>query len=358
MLCSSHNIYTAFMKLPHTNASWKPKLNVPLLLIRPSPPALRRWVPMATGPSLIPNRPCHHGDKVVVIMGATGSGKSQLSIDLATLFPSEIINSDKMQVYSGLDITTNKIPPEDRLGIPHHLIGSIGPEAGEFTPSDFRALGQSVIEDIISRGNLPFVVGGSNSFIYALLAERFNPGSDVLSGSGKVSHELVFDCCFLWVDLSFPVLDEYLRKRVDDMFNSGMFEELVQYYYDDTNRFQRGNRTGLQKAIGVPEFERCFRRYAPRKSDTWAGLDPVRRAAYQEAVREIKENTCQLAKRQIGKIMRLRDGGWDLRRLNATEAFRAAMAAEGSGKGHRWADIWEAQVLGPSAKIVKRFLEE
>ncbi|KAK4779878.1 hypothetical protein SAY87_015984 [Trapa incisa] len=343
------------MKLPLTNASWKPKLNVSLLLIRPSLPALMRWAPMAAGPSLVPSR---RRDKVVVIMGATGSGKSQLSIDLATLFPSEIINSDKMQVYSGLDITTNKIPPEDRFGVPHHLIGSVDPEAGEFTPYDFRALGQSVIEGIISRLNLPVVVGGSNSFIYTLLAERFHPGLDVFDGSGSVSHELLFDCCFLWVDLSFPILEDYLRKRVDDMLDSGMFEELVQYYNDDPGRFEPVNRTGLRKAIGVPELERCFRRYPPRRSDTWAGLDPLRRVAYEEAVREIKENTCQLAKRQIGKILRLRDGGWNLRRLDATEAFRAAMVAEGPGKGLKWAEIWESQVLGPSAKIVKRFLDE
>lgn len=340
------------MKLPLINTSWQPKLKHPIL-ISPSP-ALRRWAPIATGPIILRGR--RRRDKVVVIMGATGSGKSQLSIDLATLFPCEIINSDKMQVYSGLDITTNKIPPEDRLGIPHHLIGSVDPEAGEFTPSDFRALGQSVIDDIISRQNLPLIAGGSNSFIYALLTERFNPGIDVFGGSGSVNHELRFNCCFLWVDVSFPFLDEYLRKRVDEMLDSGMFEELVQYY--DPRRVEPSTRTGLRKAIGVAEFERCFRRHPPRRRDTWEGLDPLKRAAYEEAVREIKDNTCQLAKRQIGKILRLRDGGWELRRLDATEAFREAMAAPGPGKGWKWAEIWETQVLGPGAKIVKRFLEE
>ncbi|PKI42149.1 hypothetical protein CRG98_037465 [Punica granatum] len=289
-------------------------------------------------------------------MGATGSGKSQLSVDLAALFPSEIINSDKMQVYAGLDITTNKISPEDRLGVPHHLLGSVDPDAGELTPSDFRSLGQSVIGDISSRQKLPLIAGGSNSFIHALLAERFDPDADVFGGFDSVSHELRYNCCFLWVDVSFQVLDDYLRKRVDDMLHSGMFEELVRYY--DPCRVDPPTRTGLRKAIGVPEFERCFRRRPPRRWDTWAGLDPLRRATYEEAVREIKDNTCQLAKRQIGKILLLKEGGWDLRRLDATEAFRAAMAAPGPGKGLKWAEIWDSQVLGSSTKIVKRFLEE
>lgn len=343
------------MKLPLRNTPWhwQPKLK-PLHLV-PQSPALRRCAPMAAAaaPSLPRNRRL---DKAVVIMGATGSGKSQLSIDLATLFPSEIINSDKMQVYTGLDITTNKIPPDDRLGIPHHLIGSVDPEAGEFTPTDFRAIGQSIIGDIISSQKLPLIAGGSNSFIYALLTERFDPDANVFGGLDSVSNELRYNCCFLWVDVFFPVLDDYLRKRVDDMLNSGMFEELVQYY--DPCRVDPPTRSGLRKAIGVPEFDRCFRRHPPRRTDTWAWLDPVRRAAYEDAAEEIKDNTCRLAKRQIGKILRLRDGGWDLRRLDATEALRAAMAAAGPGKGPKWAEIWQSQVLGPSAKIVKRFLEE
>ncbi|KAK4788386.1 hypothetical protein SAY86_019705 [Trapa natans] len=343
----------------HRHWHWQPKLKP--LIVPPSPTIRQQAAPMAAaapGPSSpSPTLPRHnrHRDKAVVIMGATGSGKSQLSVDLATLFPSEIINSDKMQVYSGLDITTNKIPHHDRLGIPHHLIGCVDPgeptAGAEFTPVDFRALGHSVIRDIISRQKLPLIAGGSNSFVYALLAERFDPDADVFGCLG--TDELRYNCCFLWVDVFFPVLDDYLRKRVDDMLDSGMFEELVRHY--DPDRVDPPVRTGLRKAIGVPEFDRCFRRYPPKRSDTWTGLDPTQRACYEEAVTEIKENTCHLAKRQIGKILRLRDAGWDLQRLDATEALRAAMTA---GKGRKWAEIWQCQVLGPGAEIVKRFLQE
>ena len=64
---------------------------------------------------------------VVQIVGTTGVGKSQLGIDLAVRFRGEIINSDSMQVYRGLDIITNKHPIEKREGVPHHLLGFLDP---------------------------------------------------------------------------------------------------------------------------------------------------------------------------------------------------------------------------------------
>ncbi|KAF8403234.1 hypothetical protein HHK36_011335 [Tetracentron sinense] len=75
--------------------------------------------------------------KLVVVMGASGSGKSRLAIDLASHFSVEIINADSMQVYEGLDVLTNKVPFEDQKGVAHHLLGSISPSV-EFTSKDFR----------------------------------------------------------------------------------------------------------------------------------------------------------------------------------------------------------------------------
>ncbi|KAL7588255.1 hypothetical protein Lser_V15G35970 [Lactuca serriola] len=77
--------------------------------------------------------------KVVVIMGATGSGKSRLAINLTSQFPIEIINADSMQVYEGLHVLTNKVPLDDQKGVPHHLLGTISPMV-EFTAKDFRTL--------------------------------------------------------------------------------------------------------------------------------------------------------------------------------------------------------------------------
>ncbi|KAK4263804.1 hypothetical protein QN277_029175 [Acacia crassicarpa] len=325
-----------------------------------------RWPRMDYAPIFFSrNRP---KEKVIVIIGATGAGKSSLSIDLATRFPfSEIINSDKMQVYRGLDITTNKIPIHERNGVPHHLLGDVHPENGEFTPLDFRSGGGSVISDINSRGKLPIVVGGSNSFVHALLADRFDPEINVFDGSSSssslISSELRYECCFLWVDVSFPLLFDYLMKRVDDMLDSGMVEELAEFFDADKDDLEvdSENRTGLRKAIGVPEFDRYFKRYPPpgglRAEECTSEEERVRKGAYEEAVRAIKDNTCRLVRKQLGKILRLRESGWDLQRVDATEAFRAKLGKNGGG-GERWSDIWEREVIQPSVKIVNSFLRE
>jgi adenylate isopentenyltransferase (cytokinin synthase) len=294
-------------------------------------------------------------------MGATGSGKSRLSVELATRFPySEIINSDKIQVYKGLDITTNKIPFHQRNNVPHHLLGDVDSSHGEFSPSDFRRYAGDIISDITSRRKLPIIVGGSNSFIHALLVERFDSELNVFedesstSSSSEISSDLRYKCCFIWMDISFPVLSEYLLKRVDDMFDSGMVDELAEFYEPDAD-----NRTGLRKAIGVPEFDRFFKQYPPvGPIEKEANNDSMREVAYEEAVKAIKDNTCQLAKRQIGKILRLKRAGWDLQRIDATEAFRAVLTSESNGGGEGFSDVWKKQVLEPSMKIVNRFLME
>ncbi|KAH0897322.1 hypothetical protein HID58_046890, partial [Brassica napus] len=279
------------------------------------------------------SRPRNRKDKIVVILGATGAGKSRLSVDLATRFPSEIINSDKIQVYEGLEITTNQITIPDRRGVPHHLLGYLPSEDGELTAGDFRVDASNAVSDIVSRKKLPIIAGGSNSFVHALLAERFDPKIDPFSSS-SICRDLRYDSCFIWVDVSEPVLFEYLLKRVDEMMGSGMFEELSGFY--DPVKASRA-RFGIRKAIGVPEFD-------------------GRRAAYDKAVGDIKENTLRLARRQVWKIEKLREAGWDIKRVDATASFRAVMMSSSSSR--EWREIWEEQVLEPSVKIVNRLLVE
>ncbi|KAI7998161.1 hypothetical protein LOK49_LG10G00725 [Camellia lanceoleosa] len=348
LLHYSHRLFLSLLLFPPTTNTTN------LVSTSSSAP---RWSQMITTTRRHQQHQKKKKQKIVVIMGPTGSGKSKLSVDLATrFFPSEIINSDKIQVYRGLDITTNKIPMHDRRGVPHHLLGDF-PTHSDLTPSAFRSAAASAISAVSSRRNLPLIVGGSNSFIYALAADRFNPASDVFHDThpDPVCPDLRYDCCFLWVDVSMPVLNQYLSERVDDMLDSGMFEELQEYFDSDQYRRESNSaiRTGLRKAIGVPEFEPYFKKFHPRTNPKG---NPVRMAVYEEAVRAIKENTCQLAERQVGKIMRLRNAGWDLQRLDATEVIRAAMKKESCGSDS--GESWERQVVEPSVKIVKRFLEE
>ncbi|KAM6589116.1 hypothetical protein CsatA_011721 [Cannabis sativa] len=302
-------------------------------------------------------------EKLVVIMGATGTGKSRLSIDLSEHFAVEVINSDKMQVYKGLDITTNKISVSDRCGVPHHLLGDVDQAHRDLTPSEFRSLAGNAVSEITARRKLPVLVGGSNSFIHALVVERFDSSdSDVFDerSNSPISTELRYDCCFLWVDVSVKILTDYLSKRVDDMLKLGMFDELAEFYNSDDS--DHGNdsatRTGLRKAIGVPEFDKYFGKFKPgeeNNNNNNNNNDQVRRGAFEDAVRAIKENTCSLAKSQISKIVRLKGSGWDIRRLDATEAFTAVMTSE---PGEKFTENWERQVLEPSVEIVSRFLKE
>ncbi|KAE8698854.1 Adenylate isopentenyltransferase 1 [Hibiscus syriacus] len=330
------------------------------LFYPPLPPLRRpRWPRMNFSATYHHHYSDQNKTKLVVIMGATGAGKSRLSIDLSAHFPrSQIINSDKMQLYNGLDITTNKISIKERKGVPHFLLGDLDKIDDDVEPSHFRSMAAFAIAEIASRGDLPVVVGGSNSFIHALLVDTFDPEVDVFAaGLGSVSHALRYDCCFIWVDVACSVLRDYLSQRVDEMLDSGMLEELGQFY----DPAKQGIRIGLRKAIGVPEFDKYFTKFPPRETvekelvPPLSSSDTARRTAYEEAVRDIKDNTYWLAKRQIGKIMKLREAGWDLTRIDATAAFRAVTMKKNKSYSR---DVWEREVVGPSVKVVKKFLNE
>ncbi|KUJ20015.1 tRNA isopentenyltransferase [Mollisia scopiformis] len=106
---------------------------------------------------------------LLIILGATGTGKSQLAINLALRFNGEIINGDAMQMYHGLPIVTNKVTPSEALGIPHHLLSEIPLDAEPWRVGRFRKEASKVIAEIRSRGKIPVVVGGTHYYTQSLL---------------------------------------------------------------------------------------------------------------------------------------------------------------------------------------------
>jgi len=102
-------------------------------------------------------------------------GKSRLSIKLAAEFQGEIINCDSKQVYRGFDIGTDKLPPDARNGIPHHLLDIVPPEH-QFTAAEFLDRAHRVTEDILSRGKLPIFTGGTGLYLTAIIKGLFPGG--------------------------------------------------------------------------------------------------------------------------------------------------------------------------------------
>lgn len=113
-----------------------------------------------------------------MILGPTAVGKSALAVELARRFRGEVINGDSMQVYRGFDIGTAKPTPEERRGVPHHLLGFVDPRS-QFCAMDFVRETRRVLDDLRRRDVLPIIVGGTGLYLKALLDGLFpGPGRD------------------------------------------------------------------------------------------------------------------------------------------------------------------------------------
>ncbi len=106
--------------------------------------------------------------RILVIVGPTASGKSDLAVQMAKKYNGEIISADSRQVYKGLDIGTGKITAAEMQGIPHHLLDVADPHS-RFTAMDWKKLAEAAIADIVSRGKLPIICGGTGFYISALI---------------------------------------------------------------------------------------------------------------------------------------------------------------------------------------------
>lgn len=106
---------------------------------------------------------------VIIIVGPTASGKSNLALNLAENLAGEIINADSVQIYKGLKILTAAPSDEDLMKVPHHLYSVIDPFICRTTVADWRCLAVKEIDEIFAKGKLPIVVGGTGMYIYSLM---------------------------------------------------------------------------------------------------------------------------------------------------------------------------------------------
>lgn len=114
---------------------------------------------------------------IVAIVGATATGKSDLALDLAERLNGEVVNTDAMQVYQGMDIGTAKLPVAQRRGIPHHLI-DIADIRDVASVAEFQQMAREVIDDCRGRRVVPLLVGGSALYTRAIIDEFEFPGTD------------------------------------------------------------------------------------------------------------------------------------------------------------------------------------
>jgi tRNA dimethylallyltransferase len=106
--------------------------------------------------------------KILVIVGPTASGKSDLAVKLAKKFNGEVVSADSRQVYRCMNIGTGKITKKEMRGIRHHLL-DVGDAKKQFTVIEYKKLADEAIADIISRGKLPIICGGTGFYIDALV---------------------------------------------------------------------------------------------------------------------------------------------------------------------------------------------
>lgn len=121
---------------------------------------------------------------LVVIVGATGTGKSELSLNVAEQLgreglAAEIVNADAMQLYRGMDIGTAKVPLDERRGIPHHLIDVLDPTE-EASVARYQIEARSTIQQIEARGAIPILVGGSGLYVSSVIQDFRFPGTDAV----------------------------------------------------------------------------------------------------------------------------------------------------------------------------------
>jgi tRNA dimethylallyltransferase len=128
--------------------------------------------------------------KLIVIAGATATGKSALSIALAQAIDAEVINADSMQVYRGMDIGTAKITLDERQGVSHHMLDVLDVNQ-DSTVAWYQSAAREAIDEVHSRGKSVVMVGGTGLYIKAVIDElnfpaRYSNYTRAITTSGKL----------------------------------------------------------------------------------------------------------------------------------------------------------------------------
>lgn len=149
--------------------------------------------------------------KVIVILGATSTGKSDLAVLMAQKFNGEVVSADSRQVYKALDLGTGKITKKEMAGIPHHMLDVVSPK-NKFTVTEFKKLADKKIAEIISRNKTPILAGGTGFYIDAVVNNTVFPE---VSPNEKLRKALEKQT----TDKLFKTLEKLDASRAKDILN-------------------------------------------------------------------------------------------------------------------------------------------
>lgn len=269
-------------------------------------------------------------EKVIVVVGPTGVGKTKMGVALAKYFDGEVISGDSMQIYKTMDIGTAKVTKEETEGIVHHLVDIKNPDES-YSVKEFQEEVRLKIKDISSRGKIPIIVGGTGLYIKAALydyefsdsqvdhnvyvekyknytneelynylktideltAKELHPNNRqrilraiaIYESTGikksetlaKQNHEMIYDARFIGLTLPRDILYERINQRVDLMVKTGLLQEIDRLF---NNNYSPDLQS--MKAIGYKEW---FAYYQGNQS-------------LEETIELIKKNSRNYAKRQ------------------------------------------------------------
>ena len=263
------------------------------------------------------------GTHVIAVVGATATGKSGLAIALARALDGEVVNADSMQLYRGMDIGTAKEPEAARHGVPHHLL-DIWPVTRTANVADYQKLARAAIDDIIGRGHVPVLVGGSGLYVRAALDDLHFHGTD-RGTRARLESELA--------ELGPAALHARLA-RLDPAAAAAILPgngrrivraleviEISGRPFTATMPAFLQNRPAVQIGLAVPRPE-LDRRIAARVDRMWqAGLEAEVRSLAGRGLRDGKTASRALGYQQL---LRYLDGEWTLdeARLETIKATR------------------------------------
>jgi tRNA dimethylallyltransferase len=274
---------------------------------------------------------------VVAVVGPTASGKSDLGVALARALGGEVVNTDSMQLYRGMDIGTAKLTEAERGGIPHHLL-DVWDVRETASVAEYQRLARAVVDDLRARGVTPVLVGGSGLYVRAVLDDLDFPGTDEAVrarlevelaevGSGALHARLaeldpaaaaailpsngrrivralevveitggrfaatlpelrdVYPSVQIGLDVPRPELDARIDLRVERMWDQGLVEEVRRLADEGLREGRTASRAlGYAQVLryldgewtqeqALAETQRATRRFA-RRQDTWFRRDP------------------------------------------------------------------------------------